>query len=416
MLSNNAYVHSLGAFMRLFHKIFTIACLSSAAFLPSLAHADDVPPAVQAFLANIERQTHAKPRYDALTSDGSGNVTLKNLTLTKAATGDEPGITFKTAEIGFTGISEEAPSLFKVAKANFTNTSVEVSGKDMALSASIPNAVAEGWYIRSVSATPTPKEELLSSATFAQHIASGPVSITAAGQTVTIDNIESSWNGDPATGTGKFNLKINNVALPESTVALMDQGGMLKQLGYPTLNLDLASDTDLAVNGDTLNYSFNFSLSGRNIGALSLGGSVADVPVAAYAEMMRAQSEGKSIDFDKLSPQFQNVVVNSASVRFDDASITKKLLPLAAAMQGLDEKTLVASIPPTVQLTLIQLQNEALTKQAVDAVTRFLADPKSLAISAKPPTPLKVSEFGMLDPSKPGDAVSKMGLAVTANE
>ncbi|WP_421694654.1 hypothetical protein [Aestuariivirga sp.] len=402
--------------MRLFHKIFTIACLSSAALLPALAHADDVPPAVLAFLANIERQTHAKPHYDALTSDGSGNVTLKNLTLTKAGTGDDPGVTVKTAEVGFSGITEEAPSLFKVAKANFTNTSVEVSGKDVALSASIPNASAEGWYIRSVSATPTPKEELLSSGTFAQHIASGPVSITSAGQTVTIDNVESNWNGDPATGAGKFSLKINNVALPESTVTLLDQGGMLKQLGYTTLNLDLASDTDLTVNGDNLNYGFTVSLSGRNIGGLKFAGTVNDVPVSAYAEMMRAQSEGKPIDFDKLAPEFQNVVVNSASVRFDDASITKKILPLAAAMQGLDEKTLVASIPPTVQLTLIQLQNEALTKQAVDAVTRFLADPKSLAISANPPTPLKVSEFGMLDPSKPGDAVAKMGLSVTANE
>lgn len=402
--------------MRLFHKIFTIACLTSAAFLPATAQAEDVPPAIQAFLANLQRQTASKPSYEALKTDGNGNVTLTNLTLTKEAKGDDPGLTVKTGEVSFSGISDQGPSLYQVSKATFANTSVQISGKDIALSAAIPNATAEGWYIRAVSATPSPKEELLSASTFAKQMSSGPMSITAAGQTVSIDGIDTTWSGDPATGAGKFTLKVNNVAIPPSLVTLMDPGGMLKQLGYPGLNLDLASDADLAVKGDNLGYSFNLSLAGRDMGALSVAGAVDDLPVAAYAQMVKAQSEGKAIDFNALYPQLQNVVVKDASVRFTDNSIVRKLLPLAAAMQGLDEKTFIASIPPSLQLTLIHLQNEAFTKQAVDAVTRFIADPKSLTLSAKPAAPLKLSEFGVMDPAKPGDAITKMGLSVTANE
>ena len=52
--------------MKLIHKILTVACLSSAALLPGLAKADDAPPAVQAFLDNLQRQTSAKPAYDSL--------------------------------------------------------------------------------------------------------------------------------------------------------------------------------------------------------------------------------------------------------------------------------------------------------------------------------------------------------------
>ena len=125
---------------------------------------------------------------------------------------------------------------------------------------------------------------------------------------------------------------------------------------------------------------------------------------------------GKGIDFAGMSPQLQGVEIKGGSVRFDDASITKKMLPVVAAMQGMDEKVLLASIPPTVQLTLVQLQNEALTKQAVDAVTRFLADPKSLMVAIKPAAPMKVSDFNTMDPSKPGDAVTKLGVTVSANE
>ncbi len=401
--------------MKLIHKILTVACLSSAALVPGLAQADDAPPAVQAFLDNLQRQTSAKPACDSLKVDG-GNVTITNLTLTKEAKDNDPGLSVKTAQLDFTGITDQGNSLWQIGKSTFTNTSVQMTGKDAALSATIPAASAEGWYIRAVPATPTPKDELLSSLTFANKMTSGPITINATGQMLTIDSIDTTWNGDPATGAGKFSLKVNNLAVPQATVALFDTGSVWKQLGYDGLNFDIATDGDLTSNGDTLGYAFNLSLAGRNIGALSLSAAVDNLPVAAYAQMLKDQTGGRGIDFATLSPQLQNVDIKGGSLRFDDASITKKILPLAAAMQGMDEKVLLASIPPTIQLTLVQLQNEALTKQAVDAVTAFLADPKSLMLSIKPEAPMKLLEFNALDPAKPGEAITKLGVSITANQ
>lgn len=401
--------------MKLIHKILTVACLSSAALVPGLAQADDAPPAVQAFLDNLQRQTSAKPAYDSLKVEG-GNVTIINLTLTKEAKDNDPGLSVKTAQLDFTGITDQGNSLWQIGKSTFTNTSVQMTGKDAALSATIPAASAEGWYIRAVPVTPTPKDELLSSLTFANKMTSGPITINATGQMLTIDSIDTTWNGDPATGAGKFSLKVNNLAVPQATVALFDTGSVWKQLGYDGLNFDIATDGDLTSNGDTLGYAFNLSLAGRNIGALSLSAAVDNLPVAAYAQMLKDQTGGRGIDFATLSPQLQNVDIKGGSLRFDDASITKKILPLAAAMQGMDEKVLLASIPPTIQLTLVQLQNEALTKQAVDAVTAFLADPKSLMLSIKPEAPMKLLEFNALDPAKPGEAITKLGVSITANQ
>ena len=397
--------------MKLIHKILTVACLSSAALVLGLAQADDAPPAVQAFLDNLQRQTSAKPAYDSLKVDG-GNVTIINLTLTKEAKDNDPGLSVKTAQLDFTGITDQGNSLWQIGKSTFTNTSVQMTGKDAALSATIPAASAEGWYIRAVPATPTPKDELLSSLTFANKMTSGPITINATGQMLTIDSIDTTWNGDPATGAGKFSLKVNNLAVPQATVALFDTGSVWKQLGYDGLNFDIATDGDLTSNGDTLGYAFNLSLAGRNIGALSLSAAVDNLPVAAYAQMLKDQTGGRGIDFATLSPQLQNVDIKGGSLRFDDASITKKILPLAAAMQGMDEKVLLASIPPTIQLTLVQLQNEALT----NAVTAFLADPKSLMLSIKPAAPMKLLEFNALDPAKPGEAITKLGVSITANQ
>jgi hypothetical protein len=115
-------------------------------------------------------------------------------------------------------------------------------------------------------------------------------------------------------------------------------------------------------------------------------------------------------------PQMQGMLLNGASLRFEDQSLVNKLLPLAAAMQGMDEKTLKASIGPMVQLALVQFQNEAFTQQAMAAVNAFFAAPKSLTLTAKPATPLTVSELSVMDPNKPAEAITRLGLTVTAND
>lgn len=402
--------------MRLFHKIFTAAFLLSAAVLPDLARADEAPPAVKAFLDNLERQTKVKPSYDALKTDGSGNVTLTNLTLSQPAQGETPAYSMKMGEVVFSGIAEKGPSLYEVGKASFSNTTLQVVGKDVNISAAIPQAAAEGWYIRALGPTPTPVEELLATSSFARKMSSGKITVTAEGQTVTVDGVDANWNGDPNTGAGAFNMTVNNIAIPESAVTLMDPAGMWKQLGYTGLNLDLSTMSDMKVTGDKLGYGFKLGVTGRDIGSLSFGAELQDIPTAAYAALMKAQMEGKEPDYAALTPQLQSVQVNGATLRFEDASIVNKLLPLFAAAQGMDAATLKASIPPMVQLTLVQFQNEAFTKQAVEAVTAFFNAPKSLTVSAKPPAALKISDLAVMDPNKPGEAISKFGLTVTAND
>jgi hypothetical protein len=402
--------------MRPVQTLIFAAGLSAAAILPALAQQTEAPPAVRAFLTNLERQTTIKPAYDALTSDGSGNATIVNLRLVQPAAGDTPALTVKLGEVTFSGITEESPSLYQVGKAAFNNITVDVSGKDGTFTASIPQAGAEGWYIRALGENPTPVEQLLATSSFARKMNSGKISFSANGQAVTVDGAETTWDGDPNTGAGTFNLKISNIAIPEPMVALMDQGGMLKQLGYTSLSFDVTSLGNMTVAGDNVGYSFKLGIAGRDIASISMGADLADIPLNVYAAIMKAHSEGKEPDYDALMPQMQNILFNGASFRFEDRSIVNKVLPMVAAMQGMDEKTFRASIGPMAQLALVQFQNEAFTKQATEAIAAFFADPKSLTLTARPASALKVSEFAVMDPNKPGDAISRLGLSVTAND
>jgi hypothetical protein len=117
-----------------------------------------------------------------------------------------------------------------------------------------------------------------------------------------------------------------------------------------------------------------------------------------------------------MMPQIQNISFSGLSLRFDDHSITKKVLPMIAAMQGMDEKTLIASVGPMMQMGLMQLQNQAFAEQALAAVNGFLADPKSLTIKASPAAPVKVSDIMTMNPAAPGEAITKLGVSVSAND
>jgi hypothetical protein len=68
------------------------------------------------------------------------------------------------------------------------------------------------------------------------------------------------------------------------------------------------------------------------------------------------------------------------------------------------------------QLTLMQLNNQAFTDQVVGAVNAFLKDPKSLTVALKPASPVKVEQLMSLNPADPGAAINLLGVSVTAND
>jgi hypothetical protein len=250
----------------------------------------------------------------------------------------------------------------------------------------------------------------------ARRMASGKIIVNTMGQTITADGYEATWDGDPVTGAGSFNTKLSNVVIPEQAVAMMDPTGTLKGLGYATLAFDIAGDGKLAVEGDQVGFDFSFAYIGRDMGTFRFGASASEIPMAVFGELQKAQTAGKEPDFAALMPEVQKINLNGVQLRFEDASITKKLLPMLAAMQGMDEATMVANAGAMVQVGLMQLNNQAFTEQVVAAVSSFLQDPKSITVALKPAAPVTVMELMTLNPADPGAAIGKLGVTVTAND
>jgi hypothetical protein len=196
----------------------------------------------------------------------------------------------------------------------------------------------------------------------------------------------------------------------------MDPSRQLKALGYSDLTLSATGEGEMTVNDANFGMSGTFGLSGKDIAGFTVSYGASDIPIAVMTELQASRQKGRPPDFNMLMPQLMNVSFSGLQIRFEDASITKKLLPMIAKMQGMDEAAMVANAGAMMQIGLMHLKNQAFTDQVLGAVNAFLKDPKSLTVSLKPAAPVKVQQLMMLNPADPGAAIDVLGVSVTAND
>jgi hypothetical protein len=387
---------------------------SSALTMP--ASAEDVPPVVAAMFKSWD-SLKVKPVYEKLETDSNGNVTITNLTGAVDASGTSPGIKLSIGEISLANVGDEANGLIDIGTVKVTNTKLEMTGEDnKALTIEMPQSSAEDLYVLVPVDNPTPQQAFRSSFSMAKKASSGPISITAMGQTIKSDGYESTWDGDTATGAGKFTLKMSNIVVPEAAILALDTMGQMKALGYGDLTFNVSGDADVKVTDDKFGFTSNIEYSGKDIAGIKMALSADGVPMAAMAELQKAQKEARPPDMTALMPQLMSVSLGTLQVRFEDASITKKVLPVIAKMQGMDEATMVSNAGAMVQLGLMQLKSQPFTDQVVGAVNAFLKDPKSITVSVKPAQPIAVHSLMTLNPADPAAAITTLGVSVTSND
>jgi hypothetical protein len=387
---------------------------TTVAFLPS-AQAQDVPPVIQAIFKTWEAQYKIKPQYKNVSADG-GDVTVDGISAAIPVEG-APGskVNLGMSKLELQNVSDKGNGLFEIGKAIYSDVKLDVDSAGLTFSVSMPKGQAEGWFVKALGDAPTTAEKFRASMNISRKADTGPITVDIMGQNITSDGFQSSWDGDPVTGSGKTAAKLSNVKISEAAMAAFDQSGTLKQLGYPSLTFDLGGEG--TINNDGANFGMDFDgyYAAKDMGTLKMGMAVNQVPLELIQKFKETEASTDP-DFQAFMPQIQGINFGRLLVRFEDGSITKKLLPMAAAMQGMDEKTLIANAGAMLQLGLAELKNPAFTEQVVKAVNAYLQDPKSITVSLKPTAPVQVQQLMTLDPANPGAAIEKLGVSVTAND
>ncbi|MER9617883.1 hypothetical protein [Mesorhizobium sp. M0207] len=198
---------------------------------------------------------------------------------------------------------------------------------------------------------------------------------------------------------------------------------VINALGYQNITGNLEMEGTWQPTDGRMDLS-KYEISVDNAGTLGmtfdLGGYTLDV-IKSLQDMqkkMAAQPEGadNSAQGMAMLGLLQQLSFNSASIRFDDDSLTKKVLDYAGKQQGMSGKDIANQAKAIVPFGMAQLNNPELTAQVSAAVNKFLDDPQSIEVSAEPPAAVPFALIMAGAMSNPLDLPKTLGVTVTANE
>lgn len=227
-------------------------------------------------------------------------------------------------------------------------------------------------------------------------------------------------NGEPMEFTGAAEKFTADLSMVEDAEAKKT----MDALGYQTLNgyFELAGSwqpTDGRL--ELSQYDISFENAGTIGFTFDLGGYTPDF-IKAMQKMqkdMANQPAGGDNSAQGLAMlgMMQQLTFHSASLRFDDDSLTGKALEFLAAQQGMKGADLANQAKAIVPFLMAQLNNPDLTTQVTAAVTAYLDEPKSIEVAAEPENgvPFAVIMAGAMSPS-PQDLLKTLAVSVTANE
>lgn len=112
----------------------------------------------------------------------------------------------------------------------------------------------------------------------------------------------------------------------------------------------------------------------------------------------------------------QQLTFHTANIRFDDESLTGKVLDYVAKQQNMTPQDIANQAKAIVPFLTAQLNNPELSAQITAAVTEYLDDPQSIEIDATPAAPVPFALVAAGGMSNPMELPKTLGVTVTAND
>jgi hypothetical protein len=338
-------------------------------------------------------------------------VTLKNASFKPTA-----GEAFKIGDITMTGVEEDDDGGYYIEEAAFpdintTQEGTSISASELTLGGiSIP-ADASGDSLDSMLLYET------------AHV--GPVKITKDNKEVfslaesqmnlTLREDESGFDFDGAFKNMKADL--SDAPDPQSKETI-------EKLALQHVNGDITMKGGWDLGPGTIDIS-EFAFDVANVGRLNLAFKISGYTMAFMKSMQEAVKASEANPNKEEAQQavglamlglLQQLTFDSAEVRFDDASITKRALDYAGSKQNMTGKQMADALKAMAPLALSQLNVPELQNAVSAAVSTYLDDPKSFVVSATPAQAVPFPTIVGAAMGAPNTLPGVLGVKVTANQ
>ncbi|CAN5527237.1 hypothetical protein BH10PSE7_BH10PSE7_02440 [soil metagenome] len=244
------------------------------------------------------------------------------------------------------------------------------------------------------------------------------ISFTLLGaEPLTLDTFELTNEGGTALLPKLSQFKLLYLVVPRAILNITPESAeIFAMLGYDRLEIYANGRGDY--DGTAGHFAESFRAGAKQAGVAILDYSLGGLTPGSLETMITPfiAAGGKEPDPATLMTAFGPLTFEGVQLRFEDESLTRRVLAVVEKMQKVDEATLIGNVAAVIQLALAQIGNQRFTDQVVGAVSDFLKNPKSFTVSLKPPAPISISRLLAVDPNNPGAAVDLLGASVSAND
>jgi len=348
--------------------------------------------------------------YTNLSVDGS-TVTLEGTEL-KAGSQKPARIGTVTME----GVEEDGSGGYTIETVSFQDIDVTEKGATVS---------ARDLSLAGVTVPATATAGTLDSFLMYETASAGPISVSKDGRELfSMSGMEANVTRTDGDAGLEFDATFSDLKADMTQVEDPKAKDTLRKLGIASLEgtVSMAGSWELADGRISVDeYSFDFKDIGRLNLALEISGYTLDF-VKGMQEAIKAaeanpnKEEANAAMGMSMMGLVQQLTFNSASISFEDASITKKLLDFAGAEQGVTGEQMAQSLKGLVPIMIAQLNMPELQNQISAAVNAYLDDPKSLTISAEPENPVPFPMIMGAAMGAPNTIPQVLGVTVSAND
>ncbi len=212
------------------------------------------------------------------------------------------------------------------------------------------------------------------------------------------------------------NFTLNFAALPEPETGAAF--ATLAALGY--IVVEGSYDSYATWNPDDGRTVSRMAIDVKDAGTLDFNFDIAGYTMEFHESLQTMQKqmieEGENEDAEAVMlALIRQLTVHSAKIRFDDNSLTNRVLEFIAAQQGMKPSDIVNQIKAILPFALAQLNDPKFAAEITAAVSTYLDDPRSIEISVEPGAPLPIDTLIAGARSAPEQLPNQLGVKVTAN-
>lgn len=219
-------------------------------------------------------------------------------------------------------------------------------------------------------------------------------------------------------GIEKLNINLADMKGPDAEKSFK----MMSALGYETLELSMEiagswtpDEGRVVLEKEKINMKDAASL---NV-SVDLGGYTPEF-LESIRQISRQMNDGtpeqKSAQGLAMMGLMQQLVLHSASIRIEDASLTNRILDYVAAQQGVKREDIINQAKGVVPFMLARLGDPDFAAKVTEAVSAYLDNPQSFELKAQPADPQPFAIIMATGMTAPQNLPKQLGVTVTAND